>query len=193
MSIQFKGPWQDIAELNLIVDESSRGAVLVAAELLSSRLEVLIRANLVEAGDACKWKGSSSIERLFDSRGPLDSFSAKIDMCDAMGLLYKWECTDLHRIRVIRNDFAHSVVTASFDDEKVASEVDQFQTWQHYKQISSVPAATFTTVKERFAWCVAVLARNIAKCATTTKHEQRPVFNASTLWWIEYYPVVSNV
>ena len=59
-------------------------------------------------------------KRLFRPEGPLGSFSARIDLAYALGLIGKKAARDLHLIRKIRNDFAHDPKTIMFDDDRVA-------------------------------------------------------------------------
>jgi hypothetical protein len=52
--------------------------------------------------------------------GPLGSFSARIELCYALGLSPKQVRRDLILIRKIRNDFAHQAKTLTFDDPGIA-------------------------------------------------------------------------
>ena len=91
--------------------ESDRGVVLISASFLEEALEALIRARF----SIRHTKSKSSINPLFDSFGPLSSFSAKLKICYAMDLIGEWMYRDLEIVRKLRNDFAHSVGIARFD------------------------------------------------------------------------------
>jgi DNA-binding MltR family transcriptional regulator len=50
----------------------------------------------------------------------LADFSARIEMVGHLEIFSKAEIKDLHRIRKIRNEFAHDFTGVSFDAQKVA-------------------------------------------------------------------------
>jgi len=60
-------------------------------------------------------------ERLTGDRGSVNSFSQKIDLGFALALYDKATQSDLHRIRAIRNAFAHTFMPIDFDTPQVAS------------------------------------------------------------------------
>jgi hypothetical protein len=79
---------------------------------------------------------SDSKQRLFDHRGPLGSFSNKIEIAFAMGALGPVTCKDLHIIREMRNGAAHSRVNFTFETPEVAAMCAHLRT---PKKGSSVP------------------------------------------------------
>ncbi len=83
---------------------SDRAQVITVGAFLDSMLEQLLFFGLAEGG----WKRD-----LFEGQGPLATFSARIDMACAMGLLPESLRRDLHLIRKLRNHFAHRVVGGS--------------------------------------------------------------------------------
>jgi len=91
--------------------ESDRGVVLISASFLEEALEALLRARFSIRHP----KSKSSTNPLFDTFGPLHSFSGKVKICYAMDLIGKWMYRDLEIVRNLRNDFAHSVGAARFD------------------------------------------------------------------------------
>lgn len=93
----------------IIVDESDRGCVLVAASFLEQELGSLLSAFFVEGDEA---------KQLLRVDGPLGSFSSRIDASLALGLISRDVGRQLHLIRKIRNEFAHSV-EATFDNPGV--------------------------------------------------------------------------
>lgn len=64
---------------------------------------------------------SDEYKGLFDMMQPLSSFSAKIRVCYAMGIIGERTRDDLDILRTIRNSFAHSGRTISFDTDEVAA------------------------------------------------------------------------
>lgn len=78
--------------------ETDRACAVLAVSLLDSMLEKLLRKKMITiAGN-----------ELFQAQGPLSSFSAKIDFSFAFGLIAKDEYDELHLLRRIRNQFAHT-------------------------------------------------------------------------------------
>jgi DNA-binding MltR family transcriptional regulator len=78
--------------------ETDRACAVLAASLLDDCLQKLLAAAMAVSKD-----------ELFKANGPLGTFSAKIDMANAFGLISDEDCRDTHLIRKIRNDFAHSL------------------------------------------------------------------------------------
>jgi hypothetical protein len=66
--------------------------------------------------------GSGQMSRLFDyrHRGPLSSFSAKIEIAYSTGLIPMGKRRDLHNLREIRNKFAHHIEPLDFSDPEIA-------------------------------------------------------------------------
>jgi hypothetical protein len=95
-----------------LTPETDRGCALMAAAYLSEQLERLLRATLVH--------DDAAIDDLFRHLGPLGSFSGRIEMCYAFGLLPAEARRDLHLIRKIRNDFGHVAHTLTFEDPGIA-------------------------------------------------------------------------
>ncbi|MGC2830238.1 MAG: MltR family transcriptional regulator [Candidatus Acidiferrum sp.] len=95
--------------------ESDRGCILIGASLLSNCLESLLRAALSTTPHAVK----HAISPLFDSMGPLATFSAKIKLVYALGLIDQDRFTDLEKIRRIRNIAAHDYSPLSFESQEI--------------------------------------------------------------------------
>lgn len=97
--------------------ETDRGCALIVAEFLSDGLAELLRANFVPDQKLC--------DRLLRGDGPLSTFSARTELCFALGLLDANTYREIHLIRKIRNDFAHSFTQLTFDDDPVRSRCEQ--------------------------------------------------------------------
>lgn len=96
--------------------ESDRGAVLVAAAMIENSLNDLLRIYLAPQ--------PSVTDSLFDGpNAPLGSFAAKIDVAHRIGILSDKFARDLHLIRRIRNDFAHSATSCEFSAQSVGDRV----------------------------------------------------------------------
>jgi len=96
---------------------SARATAIVGAAQLDYLLEQVLRHHMI-----AKPEGS-----LFGAYGPLSSFSAKIDLAKSLGILTKGEASDLHRVRKIRNVFAHSLQEVSFRDRSIRDHIHQIQ------------------------------------------------------------------
>ena len=107
-----------LASLN---GESNRGIALVAAAMLDEALlALLLRSILSTLSD-----DNSRIDvrgKLFDDRGPLQTFSAKIDMAYVSGCIDEDDWKALHIVRKIRNEFAHSV-SLDFSDQSIQARI----------------------------------------------------------------------
>jgi DNA-binding MltR family transcriptional regulator len=100
--------------------ESDRASVILAAALLDSALETLLRAALVPT--------SASEDPLFEgSNAPLGTFSARIEMAYRIGLTDANFSRNLHLVRKIRNDFAHNVAGCAFSDSSVMSRLTELR------------------------------------------------------------------
>lgn len=85
--------------------QTDRGATIVGAAWVEEALLSAIETFLVK--DKKAW------DRLFRQSGPMSSFAAKIDLAQLLGMTSKVINSDLHILRSIRNEFAHSI----FDKE----------------------------------------------------------------------------
>lgn len=64
-------------------------------------------------------------KKLIRGAGPLSSFSARIDLLFAFGLVEENVFKDLHLIRKIRNKFAHEIDIHTFGTEPIMSWVNE--------------------------------------------------------------------
>jgi len=110
-----KQVWDKIFQENF-AKESDRAGVILAASILDTGLEVLLKSLFVST--------SAAEDELFHlPYSPLSSFSAKINIAHRMGTIPASFARALHLVRRIRNDFAHDVVGCSFEDAPVKSRV----------------------------------------------------------------------
>jgi Mannitol repressor len=91
--------------------ETDRSAVLLSTSFLDNKLEEGIRVFLVD---------DDIVNKLFEGYAPLSTFSAKIDLAFAIGLISKETRQDLHTIRRIRNHFAHRWEDLQFDKQPIS-------------------------------------------------------------------------
>ncbi|AYN96411.1 hypothetical protein EAW52_21855 [Pseudomonas sp. LTJR-52] len=101
-----------------LIDESDRGAVIVAAALLEDDLSEMLKDIIKRNGVSAK-----QIKEVFDLSGPLSSFSSKALICYAFGLITKDIFDDLGKIRKLRNKFAHSTDKVDFLSPEIEDHV----------------------------------------------------------------------
>lgn len=114
--------------INGLRKEDDRTVAIVGASLVESVLErVLI--------SAFPNKSSDLLPRLFENRGPLSDFNGKILIADAIWVAgVKTE--ELHRVRHIRNCFAHARIPVTFDTPEIAKEVQGFAALAALRKVS---------------------------------------------------------
>src|SRR5437870_4946563 len=96
------------ARLSLL---SPRDCAVVATSAVDSLLEDLLRAGMREDVPS----------QMFQGFGPLASLSAKIEVAYGFCLISAGEKQELHLLRKVRNDFAHSWASSgSFDEAPIA-------------------------------------------------------------------------
>jgi DNA-binding MltR family transcriptional regulator len=99
--------------------ETDRAAAVLAVAYLDSRLEALLRAKFLVV--------PKFVEELLTGQGGLSSFSARISVAYAVGLISLSAAADLHLVRQIRNDFAHRPHGLSFNTQSIANRVTSFK------------------------------------------------------------------
>lgn len=68
-------------------------------------------------------------EDLFDGYGPLHELAAKIDIAFALGIINQTTKTDLHALKYIRNDFAHSTSPLHFNSPALEKSCQRLRGW----------------------------------------------------------------
>lgn len=94
-----------------IFNESERGAIIIATSHVEDHLTKYIESVLPE--HTAKYK-----KRLFQYPGPLSSFSAKIELSYAFGLINSNIFNRLNNLRKIRNEASHSSSGFSLNELK---------------------------------------------------------------------------
>ncbi len=113
-------PDQDRLFQKTLVGETDRGVSLVSAAYLGEELRLLLSKMFVDS--------PKIVNALFESNGPLATFSSRIDLAFATGLLSQESHRLLHLIRKIRNDFAHQHQDMSFADEAMTARCRELET-----------------------------------------------------------------
>jgi hypothetical protein len=109
---------QVAAFLEELKSQTDRGTAVIAAAVLDDLLEILLTARFVELS------GERS-DGLFKKIGaPLSSFSSKIEICFAVGVISNEARLAMHLIREVRNEFAHRIEQITFDHPDVATKIE---------------------------------------------------------------------
>lgn len=103
---------QDLASFTSELQrESDRGLALVAAALIDEKLGETLAAFFCES--------YKSARLLSDANAPLGSFSARIQLCHALGLINAYEYSEIELVRKVRNEFAHARHGMSFENTRI--------------------------------------------------------------------------
>src|ERR1700733_9676268 len=124
-------------------------AATLSAALLEYMLQQAITARFIPLG-------KSQLDGLFadSGNGPLATFSSKIKVSYALGIIGPETRQQAERIRTIRNHFAHHKDKSSFDDAVVMAECGKFKdllAFAHVKEIKE--ARSSISAKLRYVQC----------------------------------------
>jgi DNA-binding MltR family transcriptional regulator len=131
-------------EISDVIKDLIQHTQTATAVSLASRMENWIEFLLKEEMPNLS---SRLTERLFTGYGPLSSFSGKIDISFALGLIPQETYADLRAIKDIRNCFAHSKEVLHFRRPELAPIIQKLNGWSKDKD----PQTLFA---ERCAACV---------------------------------------
>jgi len=112
-AVRMKQHLRYVTELN---NQTDRGAVLVGSAYLETKLEELLGSGL-----ASNQTIFSALVR--ERTAPLRGFWAKIELSYLLGLVGKDVRDSLNTIRNLRNDFAHSYESMTFESREVRSKI----------------------------------------------------------------------
>jgi hypothetical protein len=147
-------------------NESDRGAVILA----SSHLDYFL-------GECIKWFliDEPSIEKeLFQTYKPLSSFSGKISMAFALGLITKEMRENLNHIRKIRNYFAHHPFETSFNISPVRDWCSNFSILETVENQTYNHAQDQSDLRERFLFVVGLVALGIHSITISQQRRTMP-------------------
>ena len=118
-----------------LTPETDRGCAVAAAAFIDEEPKVLLMSALANE--------TKLIEQAVSQSGPLANFSARIDFALLMGLLSRAVWRDLHLIRKIRNDFAHSPAPLAFDADPISSRCGELS--HSWREKDASPRHHFTS------------------------------------------------
>ncbi len=98
------------AYFHTLLKESDRGCVLLSTSRMDEFLADLHATYIRSTAQV----SPRFLRELFGSHGPLSTFSAKVDLAFAYGLISRADQEDLHRIRAFRNAAARTTAGFSF-------------------------------------------------------------------------------
>ena len=143
--------------------ESDRGAALIGAAFLETQLRELLRSFLIE--------DDSKVHDLLERQ--LQSFHARIEAAWCLGLIEKEVYDELHRVKGVRNCFAHSLHSISFDDTD--DDTDDDTNITRLCKALWLPQKVFTvdgsaeTPREKFSLSVVMLRALLEGCRLDAK------------------------
>ena len=109
---------EEVLKFRLHLDkETDRGSALMAAAFLDEFLKGLLQSFLID--------DKKSFDDLISGNGALSTFSSRIELCYLLGLIPTKVRRDLHLIRKIRNEFAHSMDIIDFNHPPIASRCNE--------------------------------------------------------------------
>src|SRR5438132_62714 len=112
-------------ELDIALAEIDKGSDRVAAILGCA----LVENHLVGAMISHLHDASDSAKLFDDVRGPFNTFYAQIVAAKALGLFDGDTADAMHAIRLVRNEFAHSLRPKSFEDQAIVAKCAILQTY----------------------------------------------------------------
>jgi DNA-binding MltR family transcriptional regulator len=92
--------------------QTDRGLAIVAVSLLEQMLEIVLTQRMMPLS-------KKRYAAIFGTMAPLSSFSAKIEMALALGVISENFYYQLHALREVRNRFAHRIEALTFDHPEI--------------------------------------------------------------------------
>jgi DNA-binding MltR family transcriptional regulator len=144
-----------------------RAAVLSLSAFIDNMLERAIAENFISLG-------TRHFDKIFRNPGaPLGTFSAKINIAYALGILDAEHRSQLDRIRTIRNAFAHSVSHFDFDHPTIKVECDKLDP-QRLLPADKLWKPDTNSSREKFTVCGQLIGLRIANHIQSKMDECEP-------------------
>lgn len=109
-------------DLEAVLRSTHASTCITAAALVDEQIAQALRLKMVNLNADLR-------KRLFKGYGPLSSFSARIDIAYALGMLSKDIAKEAHTIRGIRNKFAHATKRVNIDSPGIKEECEKLSTY----------------------------------------------------------------
>ena len=157
-------PYGDVSFNEFLTEfqrETDRAAAVLAAAFADELLKAILAASFVDdsrmAGD------------LLERDGAAATFSARIGLAYAVGLINADEADDLNRLRKIRNDFAHRLHGLSFETQRIRDLANVFKcVARTFREHPELEAEYPVEARKRFDLAVGVLCHSLNKRLRTT-------------------------
>ena len=108
-------------------NETDRGCAIAAVSYIDHELAEAIKARLIDSEE--------TLRTVFQGQGGLSAFSARIDVGYLLGLYGENGRRELHSLRKVRNEFAHSPLSLSFKEQSISDRCKALKYSQHeYKR-----------------------------------------------------------
>ena len=140
-----------------LIQEYDRGCALMAAAFIEDKLEKLLESYFIENEKVCK--------QLLKANGALATFSSKIDLTFLLGLIPKNVFNDLHILRKIRNEFAHTASEISFKKSSIKDRTKALSTLSK-KLLRDGTRAYFTRSMTTILVAINMKMESFEKCST---------------------------
>jgi hypothetical protein len=129
-----------------IETDGPRGATLLAASIIDDILRGALRYRFIPLSN-------DEQEELFEGTSPLATFSARIRVLYALGVIGKQTRHDLNKLRELRNAMAHAKRSINFDTPEIATIIKSFHS------AKDVPGYKTKSNRDLFVGCVMHLMR----------------------------------
>lgn len=100
-----------------MAEDGARGCVLAGTSFIEDVLQGAVAYRFGHLS-------AKELKDLFEGTAPLSTYSAKIKIAYAMGIIGKRTRHDLEKLRELRNAFAHSTRRLTFDLPEIANIID---------------------------------------------------------------------
>jgi len=148
--VRYYDDWQVILEE--LQSQSDRAAAIVGVALLDANLERAFRTVMLEA------LSQNDLSDLFEGpTAPLGSYSGKVRVAHAFGMIGDKSFADLKILGQVRNRFAHKLEIRSFEQEEIRQLCDQLRLADIRFATDTPPASP----RERFINSIVVAAHLI--------------------------------
>lgn len=107
-----------VAVTTALIKQTHIGEILTVSAILENQLKGVLDSHMPHPSKRLS-------EALYDASGPLATFSAKIKIALAFGIIPAELAAELDKIRRIRNTFAHTDTKISFETPEVVSDVSR--------------------------------------------------------------------
>lgn len=157
----FNQALHDFNQLFTYNEKDDRTIVIIGGTFLEMVLEHILQAFLPE--------NEKEVSKLFEYNNALGNFSNKINLAYCLGLIDFKIKEDLHRIRKIRNEFAHDMY-ATFENQKINDLCTSLQ-WHKIAMMMEAPASA--TSRDLYQVGVNTLISHLSGCIGIARNDKR--------------------